>query len=129
MVTPQHLISSRIQLHYAIQFMAAIAHALAPPQPEGYHVTISWASKQQLFVSSPIADNFQVALDPVELRALFLDLQGNSIAMLPLEGQTMQQALEWHQAEMTQLGFDASDVVLLDYPPNDFPEHADAFGV
>ncbi|BDM83301.1 hypothetical protein [Acaryochloris marina] len=128
MVNTQQLISSRIQLHYAIQFMAAISNALAPPQPDGSHVTINWEAKQQLFVSVLIAGLFKVALDPIGLNALLLDPQGNQIEMLPLEGQTMDEGLEWHRTEIGKLGLDASNIVFLDYPPNDFPDHEVAHG-
>lgn len=77
MVDLQQLISSRIQLHYAIQFMAAISNALAVPQPDGSHVTSSWETEQQLFTGIPIADRFQAALDPIGLNATLLDLRGN----------------------------------------------------
>lgn len=128
MVNPQHLISSRIQLHYAIQFMAAIANVLASPQPDGSHVTLSWDAKWQHFSGAPISDLFQVAFDPMSLNAFFLDPQGSQIAILPLEGQTLNGGLEWHKAQITQLGLDASEIVLLDYPPNDFPDHELARG-
>lgn len=128
MVNPQQLISSRIQLHYAIQFMAAISNALAPHQPDGSHVTLTWEPKRQLFVGVLIAETFQVALDPISLNALFLDPQGDQIVMRSLDGQTLQEGLEWHQAEITKLGLDASQVTLIDYPPNDFPDHEVAHG-
>lgn len=128
MVNPYQLISSRIQLHYAIQFMAAIANTFAPPQPDGSHVTLSWDAKKRLFVGIPISEMFQAALDPIGFNALFLDLRGDQIAMLSLDGQTLNATLEWHRAEITKLGLDASKVVFLDYPPDDFPDHRVAHG-
>lgn len=119
------LTESRLQLHYAIQFIAAAGAALAEPLPDYSHTSLTWNPDLQLFVGSAIqaASPFQVALDPIRLTVLLLNPHGDAIASLPLEGKTMTEGLRWLQQEIANLGADASKIGFLDYPPDDFPNH------
>jgi hypothetical protein len=57
-----------------------------------------------------------------------LDQQSEAIASLPLPEKTMAAGLIWLQQALSQLGVDASKIVFLDYPPDDFPDHPLAHG-
>ncbi len=129
-ISPDELVESRLQLHYAIQFIAATGAALAEPLPDYSHTSLDWNPDLELFVGSAILapQSFQVALEPVGLKLILLNQQREAIATLPLSGKTMAAGLSWLQQELTQLGVDASKVAFLDYPPNDFPDHALAHG-
>jgi hypothetical protein len=129
-IPPDELVESRLQLHYAIQFIAATGAALAEPLPDYSHTSLAWHPVLEVFVGSPIraAKPFQVALDPVSLTLIVLDQQSEAIASLPLPGKTMAAGLNWLQQELSQLGVDASKIVFLDYPPDDFPDHPLAHG-
>ncbi|MDX2216969.1 MAG: hypothetical protein SFY66_27130 [Oculatellaceae cyanobacterium bins.114] len=84
---------------------------------------------------------FYVALDPVSLTLSLLDKQSESItpaivnqaaaaqiASLRLHGKTMAEGLTWLKQAIAPLGVDADKVVFLEYPPDDFPDHALAYG-
>jgi hypothetical protein len=124
------LVESRLQLHYAIQLIAATGAALAEPLPDYSHTSLAWHPVLEVFVGSAIQapQPFQVALDPVSLTLIVLDQQSEAIASLPLPEKTMAAGLIWLQQALSQLGVDASKIVFLDYPPDDFPDHPLAHG-
>lgn len=129
-VNLESLIESRIQLHYAIQFLAAVGAALAEPQPDYSHTSLRWNPGQQLLISAPIAARqpFHVALDPVNLILFVLDQGGIVIAQLPLHQKTLAEGLSWLKNQIAQCGASVDNVVFLSYPPHDFPDHAIAHG-
>jgi hypothetical protein len=129
-IPPDQLVESRLQLHYAIQFIAATGAALAEPLPDYSHTSLAWHPVLEVFIGSAIraAKPFQVALDPASLTLILLDQQSETIASFPLPEKTMAAGLIWLQQELAQLGADASKIVFLDYPPDDFPDHALAHG-
>ena len=137
-INPTELTHSRVQLHSAIQFIAATGAALAEPLPDYSHTSLMWKPSLEVFVGSRIrsrsvseresTQSFQVALDPVSLTLILLDKQSETIASLPLHGKTMAAGLDWLKQEISQLGADASNVIWLDYPPDDFPDSPLALG-
>jgi hypothetical protein len=126
----QDLSESRVQLHYAIQLIAATGAALATPNPDYSHTSLDWNPDLKLLVGNRItADNpFQVALEPIQLISLVLDQDGTKIAELPLHQKTLAEGITWLQSEIAKRGADAAKVMLLNYPPDDFPDHAIAHG-
>lgn len=119
----------RIQLHYAIQFIAATGMALGTPQPDGSQMTLDWNPEIEGFMGIKLTGTHPcyVALEPTTLTSLILDEQKCAIASLPLPNKTMTSALAWHHAELTKLGSNADTIALLDYP-DDFPDHPLAHG-
>jgi hypothetical protein len=122
---PQELIETRLQMHYAVQFIAIIGSALAEPLPDYSHTSLQWHPELEVFVGTLIRTikPFRVALDPVSLTAIILDKQGDTIATFTLHQQTMKEALDWHKQEIAKLGVDVSNIELPTYPPADFPDH------
>ncbi len=122
------LIPHRIQLHYAIQFIAATGMALAEPKPDGSQMTLDWDADLNGFVGQKISGtSIQVALLPQTLTSLILQ-NHKSVAALSLIGKTMAESLAWHQAELAKLGIATESIKLLDYPADDFPDHPLARG-
>jgi hypothetical protein len=123
------LTSVRLQLHYAIQFMAAAGSALAEPSPDFSHVSFEWHSELAIFVGVPIRATipFRVALDPTSLTSVLLNKHGDVMATLPLDQQTLAAGMNWLKSEISKLGTDAGKIELLSYP-SDFPDHAIAHG-
>ncbi len=131
-IKPRDLTSSRLQLHYAIQFMAAVGSALAEPLPDFSHTSLEWSPDLEVFMGVPIraVTPYRVALDPISLTSILLDKQGDTIASLPLHQQTLPAGLDWLKSEIPELGVDATQLeglALPSYPP-DFPDHAIARG-
>lgn len=126
----QDLTESRVQLHYAIQLIAATGAALAEPIPDYSHTSLVWNTVLKAFVGTAIraTQSFQVAFDPVGFTLSLLNGQSDPIASLPLTGKTMTEGLQWLKQEVSKLGADATKIVFLDYPPDDFPAHPLAQG-
>lgn len=129
-INPQALTESRLQLHYAVQYIAATGAALAETLPDYSHTSFVWHPGLEAFVGTTISasQTFQVALEPISLTLSVVDDQNGTIAALPLHGKTMREGLYWLQQAVYQRGADASKLVLLSYPPDDFPDHPLAHG-
>jgi hypothetical protein len=129
-VKPPELIESRLQLHYAIQFIAATGAALAEPLPDYSHTSLVWNPTLEIFVGPAIraAQSFQVALDPTNLMLILSNRQNKTIAALPLDGKTMAEGLNWLKQEIANMEVDPDRIVFLDYPADDFSDHALAHG-
>ncbi|HIK19099.1 MAG TPA: hypothetical protein IGS53_27975 [Leptolyngbyaceae cyanobacterium M33_DOE_097] len=128
--TPDTLIESRLQLHYAVQFIAATGAALAEALPDYSHTSLSWNPHLKAFVGPTIqgTNPFQVAIDPVAFALVVLNQQAEQVTTLPLHGKSMGEGLTWLKQEVAKRGQDPSAIVFLDYPPDDFPTHALAQG-
>lgn len=129
-IQPEKLSESRLQMHYAIQYIAATGSALAEHRPDYSHTSLQWDDKLEIFVGALIRakKTFRVGLEAVSLTAIILDQQGNTIETLPLHQQTMLEALNWHKQEIAKLGADASKIEFLEYPADDFPDYIVARG-
>lgn len=119
----------RIQLHYAIQFIAAVGMSLGDSQPDGSQMTLTWDPELNAFVGLQVpGTSIQIALLPTTLTSLIL-VQHQPVAELSLAGQTMATALAWHRQELAKLGVANPDrITLLTYPADDFPAHPLAEG-
>ena len=127
-MNPKDLVPHRIQLHYAIQCIAATGMALGEAKPDGSQMTLDWDADVQSFVGQKIPETqVQVGLMPQTLTSLILQ-NHQTVAILSLVGKTMAEALDWHKTELAKLGIAAESVELLDYPPDDFPDHPLAHG-
>jgi hypothetical protein len=123
-ISPLNLTGARLQLHYAIQCIAAVGAALAEPLPDDSHVSLTWNSVLEVFMGTPIRAEtpFRVALDPITLTAGLINPQNRVFASFPLHQKTLAEALDWHCRELSQLGVNTRQIALLTYPP-DFPDH------
>ncbi|MFQ4141157.1 hypothetical protein [Chlorogloeopsis sp. ULAP02] len=129
-IDPQTLTQSRLQLHYAIQFIAAISSELAQPKPDYSHTSLSWNPELKAFIGEliPAEKSFRVALEPVNLTSLIIDEQNQKIAELSLNQKTLAAGIEWHKQEIAKLGADADKVNMPSYPYADFPDYKIAHG-
>ena len=128
-IAPQSLTETRLQLHYAIQFMAAVGNFLTEPQPDYSHASLTWNSELKVFVSGLVITEqpFQVALEPVSLTSLVLDAQGNKLAEFSLPHKTLNEGMNWLKQTIEPLGADLAKLNLVSYP-DDFPHHPLADG-
>jgi hypothetical protein len=123
-ISPQDLTEGRLQLHYAIQCIAAVSAALAEPLPDDSHVSLSWNPTLEVFMGAPIRAEtpFRVVLDPISLTAGLMNQHNRIFTSQSLHRKTLAESLDWHKAELTKLGVNTSGIELLTYPP-DFPDH------
>jgi hypothetical protein len=126
----QQLTEARLQLHYAVQFIAMTSAAFAEALPDDSHTSLEWYPDLKVFVGAIIRckKRFRVALDPISLTLMLLDHRSETVASLPLQGKTMSEGLIWLKQEISRLGVDASSMQLPSYPQPDFPDHPLAHG-
>ena len=122
-INPQSLTETRLQLHYAIQFMAAVGNFLTEPQPDYSHASLLWNSELKVFVSGlvPTEQPFQVALEPVSLTSLVLDAERNKLAEFSLPQKTLDEGMNWLKQTIAPLGADIAKLIFVSYP-EDFPD-------
>jgi hypothetical protein len=134
----EQLIEARLQLHYAVQFIAGVGASLAEPQSDFSHTSMQWHPDSQgdrfanrgLFVGSliPATQPFQVALNPISFTSIILDPQGNPLTTFHLAEKTIAEVLNWHKQEIAKLGAEADRIELPVYGLKEFPDHAIAQG-
>ncbi len=127
---PTNLTAARLQLHYAIQLIAAAGAAIAPARDDYSHTALSWNPTGQYFTGALLRGTqpVQVAIDPIPLTALIVTEQGQTLAQRSLHQTTLADSVAWLQQELTNLGCNGAAVTPLTYPPDDFPDHAIAHG-
>ena len=128
-IAPQSLTETRLQLHYAIQFMAAVGNFLTDPQPDYSHASLTWNSELKVFISGLVTTQkpFQVALEPVSLTSLVLDAEGNKLAEFFLPQKTLDEVMNWLKQTIKPLGADIAQLTWVNYP-DDFPDSPLASG-
>jgi hypothetical protein len=115
----QQLAAARIQLHYAIQPLAAISNALADSSNKG----LFW-DDQLGFTTRAITSikSYRVALDPIALTLEFVTDRDQVISVFALSDRTLTEAFDWMKAIVNGLGGVADLITPISYPPNDFPD-------
>jgi hypothetical protein len=122
-IEPQSLTETRLQLHYAIQLMAAVGNFLTEPQPDYSHASLAWNSELKGFISGlvPAKQPFRVALEPVSLTSFVLDEQGSPLAEFSLSQKTLNDGMNWLKQSLKPLGVNLDPLMLVTYP-DDFPD-------
>ncbi|GBO55414.1 thiamine pyrophosphate enzyme-like TPP binding protein [Pseudanabaena sp. lw0831] len=115
----QQLAEARIQLHYAIQPLAAISNALADSSNKG----LFW-DDQLGFTTRAITliESYRLALDPIALTLNFVTDRDQVISAFALSDRTLTEAFDWMKAIVGGLGGAADLITPISYPPNDFPD-------
>ncbi|TYQ27469.1 hypothetical protein [Pseudanabaena sp. UWO310] len=115
----QQFAEARIQLHYAIQPLAAISNALADSSNKG----LFWDYGRGFTTRAitPIK-SYRVALEPISLTLEFLTDRDQVISAFTLSDRTLSEAFDWMKAIVSGLGGDADLITPISYPPNDFPD-------
>lgn len=115
----QQLAEARIQLHYAIQPLAAISNALADSSNKG----LFW-DEQLGFTTRAITSikSYRLALDPIALTLNFVTDRDQVISAFALCDRTLTEAFVWTRAIVNGLGGEGDLITPISYPPNDFPD-------
>jgi hypothetical protein len=113
------LAEARVQLHYAIQPLAAISNALADSSNKG----LFW-DDQLGFITRAIISikSYRLALDPIALTLNFVTDRDQVISAFALSDRTLTEAFNWMKAIVSGLGGAADLITPISYPPNDFPD-------
>lgn len=121
----RQLVGARLQAHYAIQWLARIARAYIPPQPDDGHTSLLWDRKLDAFVTQPLKTRIYLSVRIPDLVLTLHDLS-SSLEIISLAGHSDLEIREWLGKELSARGFDAD---ALDAPlPYELPAHAIAEG-
>jgi hypothetical protein len=126
-VETRRLSEGRLQAHYAIQWLARVARAYIPSQPDDSHTSLRWDHDLDGFTTRALPDHTRLCL---QLTNLTLTLHGgNSSAAeqsFSLDGRTDLEVRQWLGTHIDMRGH---DMKALDAPsPYEVPHHAIARG-
>ena len=61
-VEAAQLSEARLQAHYAVQWLARLARAAVPAQPDDSHTSLGWDNELDGFVTHPLPDGARLGL-------------------------------------------------------------------
>jgi nitrite reductase/ring-hydroxylating ferredoxin subunit/multimeric flavodoxin WrbA len=121
----QALSDARLEVHYAVQTLAAAGAALVAPEPDDSHTSLSWSDTLGGFVGQAIQADGGTLCAGLGLEPFLLCVVGGAgqvLRQLELRGRTLPQALDWLANTFTSL---LGRPVHLELPKHkDFPLHA-----
>lgn len=118
------LIEARLQLHHAIQNVAAVGRHFSPASSNDLQATLVWVPglgrMAGRWVSGDI--DFRSSISPEEFSVYLVDTKVQTIGSIDLEGQTHREILIWLEEQIGKLGLDASNLAMkLPYDLPEFP--------
>ncbi len=125
---PLALEDARLQAHWAAQPIASVGMAFADHTDDDSHTNMEWMERGRMLAGQVITrmPPFRAAMQPGALTLMLLDLEGDEIGRLALEGHTLDRAYEWLAAMIDTLI--EGDPVKLGRPAYDLPHHPTADG-
>lgn len=122
-VSPDALVDSRLQAHWALQILAAAAHSQIKPVPDDSHTSADWFDRVQSLVTEEIPGGFRVGLRLRDLQLRLMDKVGEDYATLNLSGRTLKGGIAWLQEQLAEeAGVDGKPRI--ERPGYDMSEHA-----
>jgi len=119
---PADLKDATLQLHWAVQYLAAAGQTFAEPQADDSHRTATWDAERREFVSAQFAGAypFRVALRPADLTLQLLDRTAEPLGSFPLAGKPRENGFEWLQQGLANY---MGRLPVIDRPEYDVPAH------
>lgn len=126
-VEQEQLTEGRLQAHYALQWLARVARAYIPAQPDDSHTSLRWDHDLGALVSRPLRDHSHLSLQISDLTLTLHSGRGTEhMQSLALTGHTDAQVRRWLGERLAAHGHDSK---ALDAPsPYEMPNHALAQG-
>lgn len=125
--TPEY-VDTRLQLHYAIQIIAAIGYTFRIPRPDWGHVSLKWNEPLRALVNpadaSPGAINAGLRISDLTLLLLGVDQQ--IVSSFPLTGRTLQEGYGWLTTKIEESGGPGKSLIR---PDHELPFHSVADGM
>lgn len=115
--------SARLTLHYAVQLLASFGQALAEPQDDDSHRSMTWDSKRDAFRSEPSRAGLRALLD-VPAFTLEVWLDESRTGALDLNGRTPNEARRWLEDALANARTPAP---VLEWPEYDLPARPEAW--
>ncbi len=112
-VSPDIFPQARLQLHHAVQIIAAMGKYLLPPRPDDSHTSLEWVWSPGVLAGQVLnAGGLRGALQPGEFALLLIDGNDNLLEKMSLDGQTLRQAFEWIKSHLPEHGIETSALQL-----------------
>jgi len=92
-IPPQDLTEARMQAHWGVQLVAAVANSLVAPAPDDSHTSMRW--RERMFYGAMTPQRFAPALRVHDLTLLLTLPTGTMLRVLELNGQTLEEAMGW----------------------------------
>ncbi len=104
-VEPHDLIDARQQLHWAAQAVAAVGKQLLPHQHDFGEQSLTWMAGPRVLAQGVVDGPrpFRAAIRLAYPALLLLDEDGETLARMPIEGRTLEEAYEWVRREAEAL--------------------------
>src|SRR5664279_1801791 len=114
---------ARLQAHYAAQWLARVARAYLPPQPDDGHTSLIWDRSIDGFKTQPLRNGMRLSLQVSNLTLALRNGDGpGAVQSIFLSGRTDLEIREWLGYRLGELNVDAE---ALDAPsPYEIPAHA-----
>jgi hypothetical protein len=124
MVSPDALVSGRLELHHAAQLAAGVGASLLDPRPDDSQPNLGWRDRSRGWVGHaiPARRSFAAVLRPDDLTLLLEDDAGATLAELDLVGRTLAEGREWLGEQTRALGAIPRDGAI-HLPGYDLPAH------
>ncbi|MCL7960931.1 MAG: hypothetical protein M8861_12100, partial [marine benthic group bacterium] len=107
---PAALTDARLQLHWAVQLLAAFGESFVPHRPDESHSAISWSPERRAFLSGETVDGSSIRLG-LQPGGFSYRLFGPGAAQsepFELEGRTLAEATTWLETQLeSRLGPEA----------------------
>lgn len=96
-VPPAELVDPSLELHWAVQIVAAAGQNFAEKKEDDSHRAMKWDASQSAFVGAEFAGPypFRVGVRPADLTLVILDRTDETLGALPLSGETIDGAHAW----------------------------------
>lgn len=116
-VAPERLTPARLELHAAVQAVAAPGLALLPAREDASHGSLSWSDQLGGFVGEPLPPtSVRAGLALATLTLCVLDGAERRVGELALPGVALAQAVEWLSQTLKSLLHTEMEVTALDLP-------------
>ncbi len=118
------LVDTTLQLHWAIQFLAAAGQTFASRRDDNRHRSMKWDTGLHAFVGEPFATGypFRVALRPEDLTLMLVDRTGGELGTLPLGGKRREEGFEWISLGIAT--YTGGPPPRIECPDYEMPDHA-----
>lgn len=126
---PKRLKDARVNLHWAVQVVAAVGATYSPPQPDDSHTNLEWLGAHGVLAGTLIdwKRPFRVALRPYDLMLQVRDADASVIVENSLQGQTYSDGIAWVGEQVNSLA-DQKPARSISRPDYELPDHEIARG-
>jgi hypothetical protein len=97
---PVTLVAARVELHWAVQIVAAVGRALIPPVADDSHTSLEWLEAERALAGGATPGRLRLGVRPADLTLVLLDPDGGPRRELALAGRTLEEARRWAAAAL-----------------------------